>query len=164
MTRTTPESAEVRFTCYCKPEPQGSSRGFIVNRANGKQGVAITSANTKLKPFRYCVTQSAIDAVTRNGKTLLEQFAPESRPVSLEIACYFQKPKSAKKRQHVTVKPDADKLARAVLDALTGILYADDSQVVELLVRKLYGSPERVEVVARSVDDVAQAMRGMGVR
>ena len=29
---------------------------------------------------------------------------------------------------------------------MTGVLYADDAQVVELSVRKHYGSPERVEV------------------
>lgn len=33
---------------------------------------------------------------------------------------------------------DVDKLARAVLDALTGIAYEDDSQVCELLVTKRY--------------------------
>ena len=33
---------------------------------------------------------------------------------------------------------DVDKLSRAALDALTGIVYADDCQVVELRVRKVY--------------------------
>lgn len=39
-----------------------------------------------------------------------------------------------------TVKPDVDKLARAVLDALTGVAYGDDGQVVELHVRKSYSA------------------------
>ena len=34
------------------------------------------------------------------------------------------------------VRPDIDKLARAVLDALTGIVWVDDDQVVELVCRK----------------------------
>lgn len=33
---------------------------------------------------------------------------------------------------------DIDKLARAVLDAVTGVLIADDAQVVELVARKVY--------------------------
>ena len=33
-------------------------------------------------------------------------------------------------------RPDIDKLARAVLDALTGIVWVDDDQVVELVCRK----------------------------
>jgi Holliday junction resolvase RusA-like endonuclease len=40
------------------------------------------------------------------------------------------------------VLPDVDKLARAALDALTGVAYEDDSQVVELRVRKRYASGE----------------------
>jgi len=49
---------------------------------------------------------------------------------------------------------DADKLTRAVLDALTGIVYADDSQVVEMVVSRYYadGSPVRCEIVVRGVE------------
>ena len=42
--------------------------------------------------------------------------------------------------------PDADKLARAVLDGLQGQLYRNDAQVAVMLVEKLYGEPARVEV------------------
>ena len=45
-----------------------------------------------------------------------------------------QKPKS----DHHTTAPDLDKLTRAVLDALTGVLYLDDKQVIELHARKQY--------------------------
>ena len=38
-----------------------------------------------------------------------------------------------------SVRPDLDKLARAVLDALTGIVWVDDDQVVELAYRKQGG-------------------------
>lgn len=35
-------------------------------------------------------------------------------------------------------RPDVDNLAKSVLDALNGIIYDDDVQVVELTVRKFY--------------------------
>jgi Holliday junction resolvase RusA-like endonuclease len=41
-----------------------------------------------------------------------------------------------------TKKPDLDKLNRAVGDALTGIIYKDDSQVVKLESSKVYCKPE----------------------
>lgn len=42
---------------------------------------------------------------------------------------------------------DLDKLARAVLDALTGVAYRDDSQVIELRLSKLYAEgPIRAEI------------------
>lgn len=36
------------------------------------------------------------------------------------------------------VKPDVDKLVRAVLDALTGVVYVDDNQVVSVEATKFY--------------------------
>jgi Holliday junction resolvase RusA-like endonuclease len=36
----------------------------------------------------------------------------------------------------MTARPDADNLAKFVLDALSRVIYNDDSQVVELLVKK----------------------------
>ena len=49
----------------------------------------------------------------------------------------------------MTTKPDIDKLVRAILDSLKGILINDDSQVTELQAYKSYGSPERVSVLVR---------------
>ena len=50
-----------------------------------------------------------------------------------------------------TTKPDVDKVARAVLDALTSVVYVDDAQVVSLRIAKAYGSPETfVKVMERT--------------
>ena len=43
-------------------------------------------------------------------------------------------------------KPDADNLAKFVLDALNGVYYKDDSQIYELIVRKQYGDLDSVYV------------------
>ena len=56
--------------------------------------------------------------------------------VRVEIACYFPRPK--KPTNPFPSRNDVDKLARSTLDALTGIAWADDQQVVELEVRKAY--------------------------
>jgi Holliday junction resolvase RusA-like endonuclease len=44
------------------------------------------------------------------------------------------------------VAPDLDKLVRAVLDALTGVCYEDDAQVVSLGARKVYSDRTRILV------------------
>lgn len=50
-------------------------------------------------------------------------------------------------REHPHVKPDLDKLTRTLLDALTGVVYQDDAQVVEFSeLRKVYVAPERAGV------------------
>ncbi len=50
---------------------------------------------------------------------------------------------------------DFDKLVRAVSDALTGIVFADDSQVVDAVVRKRYADrgPVRLELSVRALDE-----------
>jgi Holliday junction resolvase RusA-like endonuclease len=76
-------------------------------------------------------------------------------PLRAEITAYFPIPKSASmKRKKMmlegqirhTKKCDSDNLAKAVLDALNGIAYYDDSQVCELSVSKLYSDNPRVIV------------------
>lgn len=52
-----------------------------------------------------------------------------------------------------TKKPDADNIAKVVLDALNNICYKDDTQVVELIVNKYYSLEPRVEVIIKDVED-----------
>ena len=59
----------------------------------------------------------------------------------------FTRPKTVKRELH-TVKPDLDKLTRAILDGITqsGAIWADDSQVVSLFVVKQYGDEAAVSI------------------
>ena len=81
-----------------------------------------------------------------------------SEPVSVRISIRRPLPKSRPKRvesEPDTYKPDADNIAKAVLDALSGLAYDDDRQVVFLSVikysRARYGSDkDRMHVVITS--------------
>lgn len=65
-------------------------------------------------------------------------------PLRLELTVLLARPRRliyrrrAMPRLPAPVKPDADNLVKAVKDALNRRLYADDAQVVEMLVRKFY--------------------------
>ena len=115
------------------PAPQGSKRAFV---RGGR--VSLVESCARVKPYRALVSLAASQARTE---------APTQQPVGIAIAFVFVRPKS-----HYTSKgelragapshpgkPDIDKLCRAVLDALTGILYHDDAQVVSLSATKRYG-------------------------
>ena len=61
-------------------------------------------------------------------------------PVRVEVLVFAPLPKARPKkvvREPYTVKPDADNVAKQVLDALNGLAYADDAAVTELVVRKM---------------------------
>lgn len=137
--------SELIFKLYAKPEPQGSVRAFMIG---GRP--RLTSDNAKLKPYRHALTQMAMETVSRNAQDA--PVAPAGVPVALTVVWTLAKPKSTPKRvTQPTKKPDADKLLRAVLDSLTGVAYADDSQVVTIMATKRYGAPECTEVHVRAL-------------
>jgi len=73
-----------------------------------------------------------------------------AQPVAVRIEAVYGIPKSysKKKRERAlngelapTKKPDADNIAKVVCDALNGVAYVDDTQVVDLRVFKRFGEP-----------------------
>lgn len=73
-------------------------------------------------------------------------------PVYLSATFYFLKPKSAKQSDiYKGTKPDLSKLIRAVEDAMTQVVYVDDSRIVGVGASKLFGDPPRVEIVVSDV-------------
>lgn len=139
-----------QFTVWGTPVPQGSMRAFIIK----KTGRAIvTSSNKKVKPWRNEVAGAALQAIEVYG------FPPmmNAEPVQMEVEFFFDKPKSVKGNFKVT-KPDMDKLLRAIFDALTGVAYKDDSQVVRCILTKQYGYPPCVKVKVSSPDLIQQSI------
>lgn len=53
---------------------------------------------------------------------------------------------------HPTKKPDADNVTKAIFDAMNGIVWADDVQVVQLYLCKRYDATPGVTVVVRGVE------------
>lgn len=56
--------------------------------------------------------------------------------IALRIDTYARLPKSKTTPEHNTHKPDVDNTAKAIMDALNGIAFTDDTQVVCLHVCK----------------------------
>ncbi|MFJ3030964.1 RusA family crossover junction endodeoxyribonuclease [Rothia terrae] len=107
---------EVRTYVPGVPIPQGSKTAFVKN--DGKAGMR--EANGKLKAWR--------DAIIWKTAKHRGSFGVHV-PVELTCIFVFTRAKSNKDTHHV-IKPDLDKLTRAVGDALTlAGVYADDAQV-----------------------------------
>ena len=76
-------------------------------------------------------------------------------PLTCIITIYKGIPKSTSKKKKTmmlngqirpTSKPDIDNSVKSIFDALNGVAYNDDSQIVELSVKKYYSETPRVEV------------------
>lgn len=137
-------SDSLKFTVEGVPIPQGSMKAMMTEHM--KYPVLVTD-NPKLKDWRKTVTQLAGLEMRKRSYTQIGR----NVPVRLILDFYFEKPKSVKMIDKVT-KPDLDKLVRSCGDSLTGMVYEDDSQVTELVARKFYGSPSRVEIEVQEAD------------
>jgi crossover junction endodeoxyribonuclease RusA len=126
----------IQFTVYGTPEAQGSTRAFMV-----KGRPIVTTTNKKTKPWRQEVARTA--AATPGMKC----WSRKDGGVNMTVVFMLARPGSLAKKYTVQNKrPDIDKLARAVLDALTGIAYEDDSQVCGLNLVKAYSTVEGVTI------------------
>lgn len=125
----------IRFTAYGVAAPKGSTKAFFV-KSLGR--AIVTADNKRTKPWQQEVAGAAVVAreiAAAEGRA----WAVAEDAVVLEVTFYLPRPKSLPKRviEHCK-KPDLDKLLRATKDALTGVLWRDDSQVVSVTGTKAY--------------------------
>ena len=122
------------FTVFGRCATKGSANSFIDPRSGRKIWKA---SNKKLKSWTTDCKKAAMAARV--------PLIYKPHGVQMTVTVEFVKPKTAK-QVVPSVKPDADKLLRAIFDALTGLAYADDSQVVFVALVKQYGPSDRVTV------------------
>ncbi len=125
----------IEFIVSGVPAPQGSKNAGVDKR--GKAFLYDQGAG-KLKSWR--------EAVSDAGAKAIDGASPLDGPLFCEITFWMPRPAKSKFKDFPAVKPDGDKLQRAVWDALksAGVI-ADDARVVEWQGRKRWeltpGSP-----------------------
>lgn len=126
------------MTVYGTPVAASRARTQPVYRkgAHGRpqpvmvDGRVVTASHTpqKYAEWKRLLKSEAQRVARENGF----QIFPAGIALIMSLECVFIRPASVsvKKRPHHTVKPDLDNLAKAVKDALQGVVYENDSQVV----------------------------------
>lgn len=133
--------------------PQGSKR-----HVGGGRMIEMSKA---LGPWRERVHAKAVEAMAGTP--------PITLPVRLSVRFTFMRPRShyrTGKNQHLVKPsappvmmsaPDLSKLVRAIEDALTGVVYRDDAQIVQLYAEKLYGDIPACDISVENMEDFAPA-------
>ena len=140
------------------------------NLTNGKtSGILIQGEPIALKRPRFTMHGHAYDSQKFEKKAvqmLIKQqidsfYAIE--PLVITIEFYLKRPKShygtgknsdSIKRsapEYHVCKPDIDNLAKFYLDCMTGIVFHDDSQIVELNLKKQYAENPHVWINITSI-------------
>jgi Holliday junction resolvase RusA-like endonuclease len=122
--------SSIKFEVAGQPQPQGSKNGYL---RGGR--IVLVESSKNLKPYRLSVAHSAQLAAKRLGWSVID----DDRPIWVTIRFGMTRGKTVK-RLHPTVKPDLDKLVRAVLDGITQskAIWKDDAQVCQLITEKHY--------------------------
>lgn len=124
-------------------EPQGKGRPRFAR----PKGSNFTMAYTPEKTVSY---ENRVKAMYVYGR-----FPKLDGPVRVSVVMYFGIPASVSKKARQLMldgeiypakKPDADNVCKSVIDALNGIAFDDDKQVVELRAKKMYSDRPRVVV------------------
>jgi Holliday junction resolvase RusA-like endonuclease len=150
---------DLEFRVLGHPQPGGSKRAFPIRRAGQLTGhVAVTDSNPRAKDWAALVIAAAFDAA--NGR----QDLPFTGPLSLAVEFTLKRPAghygSGRNHQQLkpsaprlpSVRPDITKLLRVLEDALTGIAWRDDAQIVTQLALKNYGHPEGAHIKITRID------------
>lgn len=125
----------ISFQVIGEPMPQGSMRighGKVQCKVCGRgDAYMVPSGQEKLRPWRAAVKSAAASYMH------VRQLPVFRVAVELEVIFYLTRRYATDlERDYPSEKPDWDKLARAIGDALSKVVYDDDKRVVDAIVRK----------------------------
>lgn len=141
--------SEIEFSVRGLPVAQGTARAFV---AGGKARIATDSnrPNTPIGAWRTAIAKAAADAMGQepawNGPVMATAFFVFPRPASHYLPANRKRPEPELRLdapRFVVVKPDLDKLERALLDGITNVVVRDDCQVAGIQAWKVYEDAER---------------------
>lgn len=141
-----PPVTSIKITVPGEPVPKGRHRGRIVQPRNKPAFIhfyqdADTEAYEKKVAWQACIVMGP------RGLLL--------GALEVNVTAWVEIPKSWSKNNQAralngeilpTSRPDADNYLKCCLDAMNGVVYKDDSQVVTMSVGKRYSLSPRLEI------------------
>lgn len=150
-----PPGGIARFVVYGKPVPKERARTVTNITGRGQKIThSYTPEKTANQEFNIAMVYKSIYHGARFG---------EGVPLRLNVDCFMSIPDSTSKRDRTAmiageIRPtkkvlDVDNALKCVADALNGVAYHDDSQIVEMSVRKFYSEEPRTEIFLARITD-----------
>jgi len=112
----------IKFTVPGRPVPMARPRVTMHGTYTPKE----------CRDYKGLVKSFAVHAMNEN-----EYCVFENEPLECRVRFIFPLPKS-RKNPWATSRPDLDNLYKAVTDAMNGIVYKDDAQIVRASIEKAY--------------------------
>lgn len=124
-------------------------------KAAGKGRPRLTTRGGFAHAYTPAKTRDFERTVAMYANRAMSGYPPiaSGRAVSIQIAVSLVPPLSMSKKRRSALfgafcvkKPDVDNVAKAILDAMNGIVYEDDSQVAGLVIKKFYAEKDEINI------------------
>lgn len=134
----------------------------VEGKIKGKGRPRFSKCGSFVKTYTPAETASYENLIKLQFKISCGDWYSEE-PLKMKITAIHGIVKSATKKDKAkmlggelkpTKKPDADNIVKIICDALNNIAYRDDTQVVELEFKKVYGELEKVIVEIEEIKEV----------
>ena len=134
-------------------KPQGKARARTFYNASAGKHTSVTPDHTVL--YENLIKEQFLNHA--DGFYL-----ERGTPAMLRIVARFLPPKSASKKKqlqmiegelHPIKKPDMDNIVKVVADALNGVAYHDDTQIVLVSAKKVYSVMEGLDITVEEYMD-----------
>lgn len=131
----------------------------IKEKAIGKQRPRYSSITGRMyTPTKTSTFEEKVKWAFKSKYNIATELS--TNPFKAKITAIFAPPTSISKKKKeellfkvdYTKKPDADNIAKIILDSLNGLAYKDDSQVSALLVFKDYGEENKIIIELEEIE------------
>lgn len=142
----------ITFLVISKPQGKARARTFYDNRSN------------KMRSITPQQTKSYEDLIRWSYKAAGGRYMGENL-IKVEIKAFYEIPQSWSKKKKAaamagairpTTKPDCDNIIKIVLDALNGVAYYDDKQVISVSCEKHYNVSGYLRIFLQTEIDCAE--------
>ena len=153
-TKIESQISEVGFAVYGEPVPKQRPRTVRNSDKYGRANVhTYTPSKTKEHEKKIAYVYKSIYGDFKFEKGV---------PLLVVVQFFMRMPGSAKKKDEEamlsgemrpTKKPDIDNMLKLVTDALNGVAFEDDSQIVDTMCKKHWSKEPRTEVFIARLDN-----------
>lgn len=145
-------TASLCFQVTGKALPAGSKTAVPITKGGARVGTRVVESGNRSAKAAW---RADIQEAARRAIATLGEEWPMDAPMQVIVTVYRARPSSQLNSKgepkpsappFPTTRPDLLKLARAIEDALTGIAWHDDSQIVDEHLHKRYGDRDELTV------------------
>ena len=141
------------ITLVVAGQPMGKQRART-RTVNTKAGKSFVMSYTPKKTLNYETYIKELFVIKYPGFIIMED------AISVDVMAYLIIPMSKSKKQKEamlngdifpTTRPDGDNILKVCLDALQGICFKNDSQIIRGSFKKIYSNTPRVEIMVGEI-------------